>query len=400
MDAFDAFINKLAQPSQTEEEELFQKYGLLPKRIQAEFDRRAAASPGMKPLKDISKVMQAGPVLAAAAEAGAIRGGSGVNLNPLMKWASGLPGANKEQLAALQTKHRSPTEIVGGLMGLGDAASQSAARYAQNFRQAGGGVSGNRGGVNPITMLMLRDMLNQRKRDDQRAYDEGQEKERLRREEETARKKMSLEDQRLAHQIYERWQKQNSKKGWERIQNNASSMFNAYKTNPDSLYLDVFGHKWNKKSWPSFAQSAEGKQFYAALQGFINPILKGDIGSQQTRAEAERFNKALSVGAFDSFDQLRKSYNKMIDGMIREYDRDLNVLRSSPGNGHAYKYYWQMFDKPSYNYAEILKRYKLPNLTSGATKKGKGRAAPKSSSGQIQGGTDEAKSIADELLNL
>lgn len=372
----------------------YQNYGLLPERIQEELNRRAMSSPGMKQMKDIARVMQAGPVIAGASEAGGVLGGAGLNLNPLLAWASGLPGANKQQLSALQTPHRSPSDIVAGLMGMGDAASKSAQRYAQSYNQAGG--TGKSSSMSPLSMLIFRKMLDDQKQTERWDREDKKQAEKEAREAEKAAKQLSLEQQETARKAYEDWNVRTQKNDYPSALSAASQMFSSYNQNPGDLYADVFGYKLNKKNWFDFMKSPESREFYSALEGFIQPLLRKNIGSQQTKSEMQRVLKAMNAGNLSSFDELRKAYNRYLDDVSASYRNTLGPLKATPG-GLGYKL-WKAYET---DYGTELSKYKLPPLP-GETRKASSTTKPRSggSAREIKGATPQAQDLVKDILDF
>lgn len=106
------------------------QFNTLPTRVWDMLKKRSEADEDLKSLKDTSTAMQAGPILASASEMAKLYGGTGVNLNPALAWASGRPGAPKNLGAIAQANpYSSPSEVISRLMGMGESASRSKADY-------------------------------------------------------------------------------------------------------------------------------------------------------------------------------------------------------------------------------------------------------------------------------
>ena len=106
------------------------EFPILPKDVYSQLAARAKQDPDLERFGDISRGMAAGPALAGIMEAAKIRGGAGLNVNPLLAWASGLPGAPKNLGAiAKASPYVSPTDTIAKLMAMGEGAGAAQQQY-------------------------------------------------------------------------------------------------------------------------------------------------------------------------------------------------------------------------------------------------------------------------------
>lgn len=394
-------IQKLLQPQL--DNSLHQQYGIIPQDVYSQIREREKADPELTRLRDTARAMQSGPIIAGAAEGAKILGGGAVNINPLLAWASGLPGAPKNLGAIAQANpYVSPTDTIGKLMGMGDAVSQANARYldARQKFHASQGLGG--GKLNPITAMLLRDALKQEGEARKAARDEKREADKISREEMNRIRDLDQKDQELALQIYDRWSNNAKNKDMtaalSQAVKSAEGMKGIYSVDPSRLYYELpGGFKLQKRVIPDMFRNPDAQEFYRNLDSFVLPLIRTEIGSQQTRQELEKQNKALAAGTLSDFNQLIKAINSRIDSITSAYEQTLGPLKASPG-GAAYTM-WKAYNT---DYISQLRAAKLPLLQepkkSSSGGKSQSTAPEPKQKPNTKGASDTAKKFLDDFL--
>ncbi len=177
-----------------------EQFPILPKDVYTQLEERARANKQLEAMKDTSIAMRAAPIVAGLSEAAKLRGGSGVNLNPLLAWSSGLPGADRQTIGAViqQNPYVSPTDTIAKLMGMGKEAAAVQQQYLKErdkfFATQMGRPVGSAGIANA---LLKEELINRPKKMEERAYKEQKEQEKLareKREAKTEEEKKALDD--------------------------------------------------------------------------------------------------------------------------------------------------------------------------------------------------------------
>ena len=390
---------------------LYDKYGLRPPEVYDELAKREGADKDLVRLRDTARAMQAGPIIAGASEASRALGGGGLNLNPALAWASGLPGAPKNLGAIAQANpYQSPSETIGNLMGMGNAVSSANARYldARNKFRAEQGVGGT-GKMDPLMAMLMRDQIRDENEKESRRYKEGQDekdqkrkdaedekdqkrkddetKNRLTREEQNYIRDMDQKDLDAALAQYTKWTSQYGTTlvpTMARASVAASNMGKVYKVDPAKLYYEIGDFKISKRVIPDPLRNKESQQFYQNLDSFILPLIRIEIGSQQTRNELEKQNKALAANKLGNFNQLISALNDRIDDITSAYEATLGPMKSTKGQA-AYL----MWKENTDDYVSTLRSAKMPLL--------KDKAPSSGSSGLLKSIVEGASDAADKF---
>jgi hypothetical protein len=322
-----------------------EQFPILPKDVYTQLEERARANKQLEAMKDTSIAMRAAPIVAGLSEAAKLRGGSGVNLNPLLAWSSGLPGADRQTIGAViqQNPYVSPTDTIAKLMGMGKEAAAVQQQYLKErdkfFATQMGRPVGSAGIANA---LLKEELINRPKKMEERAYKEQKEQEKLareKREAKTEEEKKALDDAwSYAKELKDKYSDEMGGiiTPMSRI---AQTLARAPKTGTVDIDLSSIGlGKYNfplnaLKNWQTDPETA---QFYSDVESILSEIRKSKYGATLTGFELDAALREFGLGKVTPIQTL---FTRLED--IRQ--RHLNDIRSDETLGRAK--YGKNFDK-------------------------------------------------------
>lgn len=326
------------------------QYSTLPPKVWNLLKARSETDPSLERLKDISAGVQAAPVIAGAAQAGRALGGGAINVNPLLAWASGLPGAPKNLGAIAQSNpYVSPTETIQKLMGMGISAGKTQSDYLKErdkfFATQMGRPVGAAGANIEKDLMKEREIYAPRRAEErQNELDDA----RRRRQQRIAdildaeeRKKAQRADKYI--ETVEDWESENISPYVDPLENITEML----DTNPNiaqfSFTNPFTGNtvKLPKNLVRDFVTSPEEQAFYSELEAVISQIRHKKYGTALTATEAKNAMREFGMGNITKMQVLKGRLNQYKQRMLRDLEQ-----KQLSGSRRYGEYFTDYYDSP------------------------------------------------------